>query len=102
MIGANNLNKEFNMAEEKGVKEILELIAGVKELALVGKAVMKDGKVDLADLGSLTLLLAKQKELVEAFQGLSEIKDEVKDISLEEAQSVILALIAAAKEVKAV
>jgi hypothetical protein len=89
------------MAEAKGVKEILEFIEGLKELILVGKAVMKDGKVDMSDLAALSVLLGKQEELVAAFQGLSEMKDEAKDIDLAEAQQVVLALIAAAKEVKA-
>jgi hypothetical protein len=89
------------MAESKGVKEMLELIEGLKQLVLVGKAVMKDGKVDMSDLPSLSLLLGKQAELVAAFQGLGELKEEAKDIDLAEAQVVVLALIAAAKEVKA-
>lgn len=89
------------MAEAKGVKEILEFIEGLKELILVGKAVMKDGKVDMSDLAALSVLLGKQEELVAAFQGLSEMKDEAKDIDLAEAQQVVMALIAAAKEVKA-
>jgi hypothetical protein len=89
------------MSDKRGVKELMELIAGLKELILVGKSVMKDGKVDLSDIGALSVLLAKQSELVAAFQGLSEIDDEVKDLDLAEAQEVILALIAAAKEVKA-
>lgn len=88
------------MAEQKGVKEMLELIEGIKQLLLVGKAVMKDGKVDMSDLSHLSVLMAKQAELVAAFQGLGDIKAEAKDIDLAEAQQVVLALIAAAKEVK--
>lgn len=89
------------MAESKGIKEMLELIEGLKQLLLVGKAVMKDGKIDMSDLVHLSGLMAKQAELVAAFQGLSELKEEAKDIDLAEAQEVILALLAAAKEVKA-
>lgn len=89
------------MAESKGVKEMLELIEGLKQLVLVGKAVMKDGKIDMSDLVHLSALMAKQAELIAAFQGLGELKDEAKDIDLAEAQVVVLALIAAAKEVKA-
>jgi hypothetical protein len=89
------------MAEAKGVKEILELIEGLKQLVLVGKAVMKDGKIDMSDLVHLSALMSKQAELVAAFQGLAELKEEAKDIDLAEAQQVILALLAAAKEVKA-
>ena len=86
---------------EKDVKELLELIEGLKQLLLVGKAVMKDGKVDLADLSSLSLLMGKQKELLAAFEGLSAVKEEVKGMSLEEASMIVFALVAAAKEVKA-
>jgi hypothetical protein len=89
------------MADEKGVKEILELVEGIKQVALVGKAVLKDGKVDLSDLAALSVLLAKQQELMAAFEGVSEISSEIKDLSLDEASSVVLALVAAAKEFKA-
>jgi hypothetical protein len=86
----------------KGVKEILELIAGLKEVAKVGKLAMKDGKVDLADLSLLSVLLAKQAELSLAFEGLSDLGDEVKDLSLDEGLQIVSALVAAAKEVKEV
>lgn len=89
------------MAEEKGVKELLELVAGLKEVVLLGKAVMKDGKIDLSDLSLLSGLLLKQQELLAAFQGLSELGEEVKDLSLDEAKVVIAAIIDAAKDVKA-
>lgn len=87
--------------EEKSVKEMLELIEGIKQLLLVGKAVMKDGRIDLADLAALSILLTKQNELMAAFADLGDIKEEIKDISLDEAKEVVLALVAAAKEVKA-
>lgn len=89
------------MAEKKGVKELLELVAGLKELGLLVKAGLKDGKVDLNDLSLLLGLLPKQQVLLDAFQGLSEVDDEVKDLSLDEAMVVVQALVSAAKEVKA-
>lgn len=85
----------------KDVKNILELIAGLKELALLGKAVMKDGKVDLADLALLSGLLAKQQVLQAALEGLSELDEEAKDLTLDEGLSIVQALVQAAKEVKA-
>jgi hypothetical protein len=87
--------------EEKGVKELLELVKGLKELGLVTKAVLKDGKINLDDLGALTGLLAKQQDLVNAFQGLGDIDEELKDLSLDEILLVIKELGEAAKAVKA-
>lgn len=86
---------------DKGIKELLELIAGLKELALVGKAVMKDGKIGIDDLGALTVLLTKTEVLMAAFQDLGKLGDEFKGMDLDEAMSAITALIDAAKEVKA-
>lgn len=86
---------------EKGIKELQELIAAVKELAILGKLVMKDGKVDLNDLALLGKLLEKQAAIVDGFTGLSELQDELKNINLDEALEVVTALVNAAKEVKA-
>lgn len=83
-----------------GIKEILELIAGLKELALVAKLALKDGKVDLNDLSLLPALLAKQKELTDALSGLGELGVEVKDLTVDEGLAVVTALVQAAKEVK--
>lgn len=88
------------MAEQKGIKELLELVAGLKEVALVGKAALKDGKIDMNDLGLLSQLLLKQQALILAFEGLGELGGEAKDISLDEAMELIKVLLAAAKEVK--
>jgi hypothetical protein len=88
------------MAEQKGVKELLELVAGLKEVALIGKQALKDGKIDLSDLSLLSQLLVKQQVLVAAFEGLGEVGAEVKDVSLDEAMLLIKALLDAAKEVK--
>lgn len=84
----------------KGVKEILELIAGLKEVAKLGKLALKDGKIDLNDLALLSQLLVKQQTLIDALQGLGDVGDEVKDLSLDEAMQLIQALVDAAKEVK--
>lgn len=85
----------------KDIKNILELIAGLKELGLVAKAALKDGKVDLQDLSLLAGLLSKQAVLTAALEGLAELDDEVKDLSLDEGLQIVQALVLAAKEVKA-
>ena len=85
----------------KDVKELLELIAGLKELALAGKGLMADGKLNLNDVPAFLELLDKQSILVAAFSGLSEIPDEAKNLSNEEAMQIVAALVNAAKEFKA-
>jgi len=86
---------------EKGIKEILELIHGMKVIAITGKSVLADGKINLADIGSVMALLNKQAELTAAFTGLAEAQAEAKDMTLDEVSQVVAAFIAAAKEVQA-
>lgn len=86
--------------EQKGIQQIMELIAGLKALGLAGRAVMKDGKISVADLAVVPKLLEQQQVLVAAFLGLGELKDEVKNVSGDEAVQIVAALFAAAKEIK--
>lgn len=91
----------YKMAEEKGIKQLLELVAGVKEVALIGKEVLKDGKIGISDLAVLAKLLEKQQVLMDAFSGVGEISGEVKDLGADEVLEVVTALVLAAKEYKA-
>lgn len=89
------------MAEAKGIKEMSELIVGVKDLALTLKAVLKDGKINLQDIGALMTLVQKQSEILAAFEGLAEIPGEAKDLSIDEAYAIVTQFKNAAKEVLA-
>jgi len=89
------------MEVKSGVKEMLELVEGVKEMAIIAKLMMKDKKVSFEDLHFLPQLLEKQEVLLKAFSGLSQLDDELKDIDVQEAMLVMEALISAAKEVEA-
>lgn len=84
----------------KGVKEILELIAGLKEVALLAKLSLKDGKIDMADLPLLMQLLNKQKVLSDALTGLGEVVGEAKDLTVDEGILIVQAIMQAGKEVK--
>ncbi len=92
-------NKKGN--QMTGVKELLELVAGLKELIILGKHVLKDGKVDFGDLTLVGELLTQQRLLLDAFTGLSALEAEVKDLGLDEIKQVIQALMDAVKEVEA-
>lgn len=62
-----------------GIKESKELLEGVELLAVSAKKIAKDG-VSLADLPEAIELLKKLDVLVEAFKGLSNVDEEIKDL----------------------
>lgn len=83
--------------EQKGIKEIKELIEGLAVVQQVGKEIMADGKVDFSD----TMVVLKYKDslsvLIAAGQGVGEIGAEIKDLSGEEAIELIQLLVAKLK-----
>lgn len=88
------------MSEEKSIKETMELLEGIKEIAVFGKKVFKDGKVNFADLMLFADLLKKQEQLIAAFKDADEVLIEAKDLSSEEAGQIIAYVMAAVKEYK--
>jgi hypothetical protein len=70
--------------ELKGIKESLELLQGIKVLAVDAKKIMANGKLDLSDLGVAMDLLKQLGTLSSAVQGIDQISSEVKDLSPEE------------------
>jgi hypothetical protein len=103
--GVNKMSEETATAaptaSAQGIKELLELVAGLKELALAAKVVLKDGKVNAEDIGALMLLLQKQEVVLAALSGLDKLDDECKDLSGDEVVQVVSALIQAGKAYKA-
>jgi len=89
------------MAEEKGLKELKEVLVGLEKVALLAKAALKDGKIDLGDLSLLAGLLSSQAELSAAIAGFDEAVLEAKDLSADEAMELAGLLLAALKRVKA-
>lgn len=87
--------------EQKGIKEIKELLAGVEVLAVAIKKVMKDGKVDLQDAAVLVELGAQFPVLMAAVEGIKEIPAEAKEISAEEAIELVGKIYDIAKKVQA-
>lgn len=89
------------MAETVGIKELSELIVGLKDLAVTVKQVFKDGKVDLSDLALVVGLIAQSSDLVAAVQGVDQIPAEFKDLSGDEVQTLITELLTAYAAFKA-
>lgn len=81
--------------EKQGIKEIQEFFAGAEVLAITGKKIMADGKVNLADAQHILALSKDIETLVAAFEGLAKIKNEVKDIDAQEALTLVQGLFAA-------
>jgi hypothetical protein len=75
--------------EQRGIKESLELLDGVKALLVDGKKIMADGKVSFADLPVLFDLMQQAGILTAAFQGLNDVPAEVKDLTAEEANQLL-------------
>lgn len=81
------------------VKELKEAIAGLGEVVLLVKKIMKDGKISLDDVQHLKD--AEFSEVMEGIKGIELVKDEVKDLSLDEAKEVIELLVAEFKKAQA-
>lgn len=77
--------------ESVGIKESLELLEGVRLLAVDSKMVLADGKIDLKDLPVAMALLGQLGKLNAALQGITDIPKEVKDLSPEEIQQLAAA-----------
>lgn len=89
------------MAEAKSIKELLELLEGVKLLGVAGKKVFADGKIDMADLPLALGLLQKLSVLSAAVQGADQLVAEVKDLSADEANQLVLKVLELAAAIKA-
>lgn len=71
------------------IKETLEVLDGLKVLAVTGKEVLADGKINLADLGKLSQLASDFGTLKDAIEGINDVDDELKDLDSSEAQQIV-------------
>ena len=81
------------------VKNILEVLEGVKVIAVPMKAALKDG-LSADDLPKMLEILESYKVLVEAVAGVGDIVDEVKDIDAAEATLIAAKVIDLIKSIK--
>lgn len=89
------------MATQPELKEIRELMTGLKVIAVFITRVLNDGKIGIDDTIHLMQLMSNQGSLIAAIQGISEVPAEVKSIELEQAGQLVIELIKAIAEVKA-
>lgn len=74
------------------IKNTLEIIKALGELALFGGKVAKDGKIDAKDLAHLPELVMKYSVMEEAFKDAKVALDEMKDLKQDEVLMLIGAL----------
>lgn len=87
--------------ESNGIKETLELLQGIKDIAVDAKKVLKDGAVNLADLPIAMELLGQLGELSAAVQGVDQVVAEVKDLDAGEINQIVAKVLEIAAAVKA-
>ena len=87
--------------EQKGIKEVMELLAGLEVVAVAAKKALADGKVNLEDAKVLFDLIDKLAVLVEAVKGADQIPAEVKDLTGEELQAIAAKVLQVVASVKA-
>lgn len=80
--------------EAKGIKESLELLEGVRLLAVDAKMVLADGKIDFKDIPVVWGLIGQMSKLNAAASGISEIPAELKDLSAAEINQLASAALA--------
>lgn len=78
------------MSEAKGIKETKELFDGLALVAKSVKAVMKDGKVDLSDVGTLVELGKNIDVLSSAIDNIGDVPEELKDLDKAEILELIM------------
>lgn len=63
-----------------GINQTLQLLDGLKVLAVAGKDVAKDGKISIEDLNVLFGVFKDLNKLIEAVKGVNELPSEFKDL----------------------
>lgn len=83
------------------IKESLELLEGVKILAVETKKVLADGKLNLNDLPVLLGLMQNFGKLSAAVQDADQVIVEAKDLSAAEAEQLVAKILEIVAAVKA-
>lgn len=74
--------------EPKSIKELKELLEGLKLLAVTAKKISADGKINVDDLSSIVELGMQMGTLAAAVEGIDQVPAELKD--LDEAEVIEL------------
>ena len=84
----------------KGTEKIEAFKEAAKKVVIAGKKISADKKVDLTDLPHVLALIPEVPAMIEAFKGLGEAFNEVKDLDVAEVIALIGKFDAAIKEIE--
>lgn len=82
------------------IEKIEALLIEIKELAKAGKLIMKDGKVDMADIAIAVSLLTRVPSIIEAAKGAGEALEEAKDLDTAELIKLVEVMASHVKEIE--
>lgn len=85
-----------------GINETKEVLQGIKIIAVAGADIFKDGKIGFDDLSKLSILASSFDDLKAAAQGIDQVDDELKDLSIDEIKELVSEVYGIVKAVKAV
>ena len=83
------------------IKETIELLNGIEDLAVFGAKVGKDKKLSIEDIPAAIELFKESPEILKAFEGITNIDDEFKNMSVNEMKQVVDRLFSLVQKVKA-
>jgi hypothetical protein len=83
-----------------GTEKIEEISESLKELAILGKKISADKKIDINDLAHIVAFLPKVGQIVESFKDLGKVVEEGKDLEVAEVIALIQKIHEKVKEVE--
>lgn len=87
--------------QKLGLQQVIELMKGLKLVAVVAKQVAADGKVGIDDLQSLVTLAKSFDVILAAVKGVDQVVPELKDLDEAEVMQLIGEIFIIVKELKA-
>lgn len=82
------------------IKAIKDMIVALTDIAVCGKSVLADGKVDLSDIGAFFLLLKNAGDLTDAVCEAKNLPAEIKDLNQDEIVEIVECVLTAINTVK--
>lgn len=73
-----------SVESQKSIKEISEVLDGLKIIGVAGAKVLADGKLSVTDVPALIELAKNHGILVEAVKGADQVVPEAKDLDMSE------------------
>lgn len=87
-------------AEKEDIKEILEVLSGLKVVGVAAAGILGDGKLSVADIEKFIKLATSFDVLKDAVEGADEVVREAKDLDQSESVVLLAAVFSLVKAIK--